>query len=92
MALGISEVGEEANSHATALYQPPMIYSGRNTYLIMAGLQYLAQCLVGRKFNKCMAALLARCSILLYQRSKIANLILIAHLSWIFLSLKMKEK
>lgn len=26
-----------------------MIYSGRNTYLFMVGLQYLAQCLIGRK-------------------------------------------
>lgn len=48
-----------------------MLYSGRNIYLLMVGLQYLAQCLVGRKCfnNKCMAAL-AWCSTLLYQRNK----------------------
>lgn len=48
----------------------------------MVGLQYLAQCLVGRKYliNECMTALLAWCSTHFYQKNKIANLILVTHL------------
>lgn len=50
--------------------KPPMIYSWRNTYLLMVGLQYLAQCLVGRKCLINARLFLAWCSTLLYQRNK----------------------
>lgn len=78
---GLLRRGQEANSQETALYQSPETSSGRITYLLTAGLQYLAQCLVGRKClitNEYMAALLAWCSTLFFhQKNKTANLILV---------------
>lgn len=39
-----------------------------------------------------MAVLLAWCATLLYQKNKTANLILVAYLSWIFMSLTKKRQ
>lgn len=74
MALGISEVtppqdcsnvGKRLTHKKQLCTSPPIVNSGRITYLLVVEIQYLAQCLVGRKClvtNERMAALLAWCS------------------------------